>query len=488
MNNKGTNNAPRSYRRPLPTEAFICIIAIVAIVASILSLVFIESKTLGLSLAIIVIAICIATIAATVLNPDSVRARQTSNMLRLSGQMVDFMALGMTPEVAQSICALLLPNTAAIAVAITDTTTILGYVGYMEAHNPQGAPIRTQATHGTINDGQMRIIHSAEEIGLPKIEGRQNIINGAIIVPLYVGRQIWGTLKFYYKSPRKITETQKSIAQGFGNLLSVQLASIELENQRELATKMELKMLQNQINPHFLFNTINTIASFIRTDPPKAYILLRDFAVFYRATLENAQELIPLARELQQTMRYFSFEIARFGEDRLGMEVCVHGFGTEEGDIPAAAAMAVVATLPDDAETEASKNDASTKEKAGEAEIQDVSSMEVPPFLLQPLVENAVKHAMPASGKLMVKISSEMSGDDVLVHVEDNGVGMTEEAKQSIMHPESSTGLGIAVKNVHDRMHGYFGEDSEMLVESELGKGTRVTLRFPGMADALRSK
>lgn len=481
MDNKSTNNAAGSYRHPLPTEVFICIIAIIAIVASVLSLVFIESKTLGLSLAIVVVAICIATIAATVLNPDSVRARQTSNMLRLSGQMVDLMALGMTPEVAQSICALLLPNTAAIAVAITNTTTILGYVGYMEAHNPQGANIRTQATHDTINDGKMRIIHSAEDIGLPKIDGRQNIINGAIIVPLYVGRQIRGTLKFYYKSPRKITETQKSIAQGFGNLLSIQLAAIELEKQRELATKMELKMLQNQINPHFLFNTINTIASFIRTDPPKAYILLRDFAVFYRATLENAQDLIPLTRELQQTMRYFAFEIARFGEERLGMEVSVHGFGAEDGDVPAAAALAVVATLPD-------SGIASGQEVDGDAGIQDISDMEVPPFLLQPLVENAVKHAMPASGKLTVKISSEISDGDVLVHVEDNGVGMTEEAKQSIMHPESSTGLGIAVKNVHDRMHGYFGEDSEMLVESEIGKGTRVTLKFPGMADALRSK
>lgn len=481
MDNKSTNNAAGSYRRPLPTEAFICIIAIIAIVACILSFVFIDSKTLGLSLAIVVVAICIATIAATVLNPDSVRARQTSNMLRLSGQMVDLMAMGMTPEVAQSICALLLPNTAAIAVAITNTTTILGYVGYMESHNPQGANIRTQATHDTINDGKMRILHSAEDIGLPKIDGRQNIINGAIIVPLYVGRQIRGTLKFYYKSPRKITETQKSIAQGFGNLLSIQLASVELEKQRELATKMELKMLQNQINPHFLFNTINTIASFIRTDPPKAYILLRDFAVFYRATLENAQELIPLTRELQQTMRYFSFEIARFGEDRLGMEVSVHGFGAEEGDVPAAAAMAVVATLPDG-------GIASEQEADAEIDIKDVSDMEVPPFLLQPLVENAVKHAMPVTGRLTVKISSEIDDSDILVHVEDDGVGMTEEAKQSIMHPESSTGLGIAVKNVHDRMHGYFGEDSEMLVESELGKGTRVTLKFPGMADTLRSK
>ena len=484
--NDSSKNATSSYTRPLSTEVIICIIAMIAIVLSILAIVFIDSKTIGFSLAIVVLVVCVSAIAVTVFNPDSVRARQTNNMLRLSGQMVDLMASGMTPDVAQSICDLLLPNTAAIAVAITDKTTILGYVGYKESQNPQGANIRTQATHDTINDGMMRVLHSADEIGLPKTERRQSIIKGAIIVPLYVGRQIRGTLKFYYRSPRNITATQKSIAQGFGNLLSIQLAATELEKQRELATKMELKMLQNQINPHFLFNTINTIASFIRTDPPKAYVLLRDFAVFYRATLENAQDLIPLSRELTQTIRYFSFEIARFGEERLAMEVRVQGFGSEDGDVPASAAETVSASSETrDKASESFENERPSLQDAPIEEL-NVSEMEVPPFLLQPLVENAVKHAMPASGKLTVSIWTEVSDGDVLVHVEDNGVGMTEEAKHSIMHPRSETGLGIAVKNVHDRMHGNFGEDAEMRIESELGKGTNVTLKFPGMADALR--
>lgn len=475
MNISKAEDTKRSNLRLFSVEALICFIALIGIVACILSFVFIHSRMLGFSLSIVVVAICIAVIAAISLNPESIRARQTSNMLRLSGQMVDIMASGMTPDVAQAICALLLPNTAAIAVAITDTTTILGYVGYRAAYNPQGANIRTQATHDAIKDGQVRVIRNVDEIGLPVNDRRKNSINGAIIVPLRIGKQIHGTLKFYYKSPRKITETQKSIATGFGNLLSIQLAAIELEKQRELATKMELKMLQNQINPHFLFNTINTIASLIRTDPSKAYLLLRDFAVFYRATLENSQDLISLARELQQTIRYFSFETARFGEERLGMEVRVCGFGSEEGDLPSAA----MSNSAIDAKVSENKSDT--------AEL-DVSKMKVPPFLLQPLVENAVKHAMPATGKLTVNITSEVAGKDVLIHVEDDGVGMTEEARQNIMHPDSSTGLGIAVKNVHDRMHGYFGENAEMIVESELGKGTVVTLRFPGMVDTLRSE
>ncbi len=376
------------------------------------------------------------------LDLDSLRAQQTDFILRLSTNMVDIITPGMTPDVAQSICELLLPNTKAIAVSITDTNKILGYVGYLEDYNPQGARLRTQATHDAIADGKTRVIYEAEKIGLPKLAAGPNKISAAIIVPLVVGREVRGVLKFYFENSRDIDETQKSITQGFGHLLATQMAAMEMEEQRELATAMELKMLQSQINPHFLFNTINTIAALIRTDPMKARTLLRDFAVFYRSTLENAQERIPLSRELDQTQRYFSFEVARFGNDRLDITVEI-------------------------------------EEESG------LANMLVPPFLIQPLVENAVKHAMPTEGKMTVEIRAYTDGDDAIVSVRDDGVGMTEEARMRIMHPESQTGLGIAVKNVHDRMHGYYGTDASMTVESKLGHGTTVLLRFPNMAASI---
>ena len=209
------------------------------------------------------------------------------------------------------------------------------------------------------------------------------------------------------------------------------MAASALEEQTQLATRMELKMLQSQINPHFLFNTINTIASLIRTDPETARKLLREFAVFYRRTLEDSADLIVFAREMEQTKRYYTFEVARFGADRVEMEMRI------------------------------------------DPRVED---MLVPPFLLQPLVENAVRHAMPSEGKLTIEVTGEVTGNDVIVRVCDNGVGMTEEARCNILHPESSLGLGIAVKNVHDRICGYFGPGTHMEVESELGKGTCVIL------------
>lgn len=368
------------------------------------------------------------------MDPDSVRARQSDAMLQLSSSTLDLMQDGLTTQAAQDICELLLPSTAAIAVAITDTEQVLGYAGFQEADNPVGSDIRTQATHDTIADGSIRVLYCSEDIGFPQ---DATTIQAAIVVPITVGNAIEGTLKFYYRSAKKITETQKSIAQGFGRLLSTQMAATEMERQRKLATSMELKMLQSQINPHFLFNTINTIASLIRTDPTKARTLLRDFAVFYRRTLEDSSDRIMLSREIEQTMRYFSFELARFGEESIGLYV-----GTDP----------------------------------------DVQDMLVPPFIVQPLVENAVRHARPSDRKLTIYLSAEVDGDDIIVVVADDGVGMDEETCNNIMHPESSTGMGIAVKNVHDRMKGFFGPNADMKVESKLGEGTNITLRFPDCA------
>lgn len=420
-------------------RALLLILGIVALIAAVFltwSIASASARIPVLIVAGIVFTVCVILTIFLLMNPDAVRATQTDSMLQMSSNMVDLLSEGMTNETAMKICEMLLSRTAAIAVAITNTESILGYVGYRHADYPQGAPIRTQATHDAIADGKMRIIYNPEGIGLPN---DSTMIRAAIVVPLRVGERVVGTLKFYYRKARKITATQKSIAEGFGRLISTQIASIELEEQRELATAMELRMLQSQINPHFLFNTINTIASLIRTDPASARTLLREFAVFYRSTLENSQDLIPLSREVEQTQRYFSFEVARFGDDRLGMMVDLTG-----DDI-------------------------------------DVGAMQVPPFIIQPIVENAVKHAMPAEGRLTVGIHSSIEGHDVLLAIHDDGVGMDEETRNNIFTPKSQTGLGIAITNVHDRLFGHYGERAEMKIESEVGQGTLITLRFPDM-------
>ena len=101
------------------------------------------------------------------MDPDSVRARQSDAMLRLASQTLASMKEGMTPAAAQEICRLLLPSTAAIAVAVTDKEQILGYAGFEEEDNPSGSAIQTHATHAVIADGSMRVLLTPEDIGFP---------------------------------------------------------------------------------------------------------------------------------------------------------------------------------------------------------------------------------------------------------------------------------------------------------------------------------
>ena len=417
-------NLPRFFTLEMLMSVLVALAGLVII----WNLVTPEANVLVLFIAGVVFTLAITVLIRLLMDPDSVRARQSNAVLQLASQTLEAMGEGLDAKSSQRICSLLLPSTAAIAVAITDDHSILGYAGYEESHNPTGAIIRTQATYATLADGKTRVLFTPEEIGFPN--GAHGI-NAAIIVPLAVGKDVKGTLKFYYRSANHISETQKSIAVGFGQLLSTQMAASALEEQTALATKMELKMLQRQINPHFLFNTINTIASLTRTDPAQARTLPREVAKFYRSTLEDSRDLIEFQREVEQTQRYFMFELARFGEDRLEL-IC---------------------------------------------DIQpEVNEMMVPPFLLQPLVENAVRHAMPSEGKLTIRVTGIRTGDDVIVSVIDDGNGMTQEACQNILHPSSTQGMGIAVGNVHDRICGYFGPGTRLEAESELGKGTTVRL------------
>ena len=406
-----------------------------------------RSRNWGLIVAVAVVLLFAGIILATLLNdPDSIRARQTDSMLKLARQTLAALKDGLNPQSAERICAILLPATNAKVVAITGTDTVLAQAG---GTNPEDTSFAFKAAASTMESGLPRVLVSPRDVDLRDAPQK---VNAVMVVPLTVGKGTRGTLQFYYPNARRISNTQMSIADGFGQLLSTQLAASELEAQTKLATTMQLKALQNQINPHFLFNTLNTIASLIRTDPMRARNLLREFATFFRTSLKDPDEqgLILLSKELEQTRRYFSFEEARFGTDRVALEL---------GD------------------------------------SEDVDDIPVPAFIIQPLVENAVRHAMPAEGKLNIRIETELvdvplmqqsarTGESVVartrpalvIRVIDDGIGMSQETCDNIMHPESSTGLGIAVKNVADRIKGYFGPESSMQVDSALGEGTTVTL------------
>jgi two-component system sensor histidine kinase LytS len=403
--------------------------AIVVLLAAMIGVMLVgDNWIIATIIALAILTLIIALMRYTV-DPDRLRARQSERTLSLAAQTLPYMRQGLTVTSAQEVCKLLLPATLATSVAITDRINIMGFAGAEKESHPIGSPISTKATRRAIIEGKMQVATSPDEIGFP---AEYSSMQAAIVVPLIMHELPVGVLKFYYRSPKKIDATQQAMAQGLGGLLEMQLQLAELEYQRELATQMSLKALQAQINPHFLFNTINTIASLIRTNPVRARILLREFAVFYRRTLESSLDHITLEQELMQTLRYMGFEIARFGEDRIILE----------SDI-----------------------------EAGLEHIQ------VPAFIIQPLVENAVGHAMRDDQPLKIWIIATTVDNQVEITVRDDGAGMSKDDQEHALD-ENREHAGIAMRNVDERLSGFFGRGAGLAVQSQVGVGTTVKLKL----------
>jgi two-component system sensor histidine kinase LytS len=388
-----------------------------------------------------VATVCVLGIIAIVftmvrysIDPDRLRARQSERMLKIAASTLTHMRTGLTIESAEAVCRLLLPATSANAVSITDRTTILGFAGAEKESYKTGSPIRTESTKTSLRNAEVQVITSREGIGLPD---EVTAFKAAIIVPIIPGDEVVGALKFFYRSARKIDETEQAVALGLSTLLAMQLSLADLEYQRELAAKMELKALQAQIKPHFLFNTINTIAALIRTDPSQARILLREFATFYRRTLEGSLDSITLEQEYLQTLRYLGFETARFGADRISLTSDI-----EKG----------------------------------------LEIIQVPAFIIQPLVENAVGHGMREDAPLHIELFARTLNGEAVIAVRDDGIGMSSEALERMFTPDSSQ-AGIALKNVNDRLKGFFGRQAHLEVQSELDVGTTISMNLGPIVD-----
>ena len=372
--------------------------------------------------------------------PDDLTSSATDRTLAIASKIFAYTSRGLTPEAALGASKIILSETIASAICFTDGKQVLASWGEDSAKCPAGTPVVLRTTLNVINSGEQSVFSrdASTETG-----GYFPRLRAGIVAPLTVRGHCVGTLELYYPRLSSIDMRQTALASGFAEILSTQLAIHELEVQKELTARAEVRALQAQINPHFLFNTLNTIASFTRTDPLRARELLREFSSFYRATLDNSGSLIPVSREVAQTKRYLTFEKARFGEDR------------------------VLATF-----------DVS----------EDVEDTLVPAFVIQPIVENAVRHGMGDDGALRIDVTVHQDGEDaILIAVADNGVGMDEGTAARLFdersaRPDASSpqggGAGVAMHNISERIHRFYGPHSYTRVESAPGKGTKVLLHL----------
>ena len=201
------------------------------------------------------------------------------------------------------------------------------------------------------------------------------------------------------------------------------------ERLRELAARSELKALKAQINPHFLFNALNSISALISSDPDAAQVTLERLAGIFRGTLlASEKESVPLGKELALVDAYLDVERARFGK-RLAVRQFI---SVEARDVP------------------------------------------VPPLIVQPLVENAVRHGIsPRVEGGTVRIEASVAGGHLVIVVQDDGSGTGAETPGEMM------ARGYGLRNVRDRLRTRFGEGEWFRFESPEGEGARVELRIP---------
>ncbi|WP_220480836.1 GAF domain-containing sensor histidine kinase [Halosaccharopolyspora lacisalsi] len=318
-----------------------------------------------------------------------------------------------------------------VAVGIVDSdATLLSWDG---AANQHYADI-TGEIERALRTGKREYVDHAKL----SCEWRPCPMRHAVVVPLEVEGRNRGALVIITEGDRRrLLRAAGEVADH----VTAQLELAELQDSKERLARAEVRALRAQISPHFIYNALNTISSQIRTDPEGARDLLQEFADFTRYSFRTSGLYTTLSEEIRNVDRYLTLESARFGPDRLRMQFKI---------------------------------------------APEVLPVVLPFLALQPLVENAVRHGLlnkPGGGT--VSITAEDNGNEALISVDDDGVGMDPrqlEAELDNHLDGSQVGLG----NINNRMRATFGNDYGLVVETEQGAGMKVIMRVPKFSPGVR--
>jgi len=335
------------------------------------------------------------------------RLRREAPALELLAATLPELRLGLSEAAARTVAYEVFEKLGYGAVAVTDRSRVLAFVGAGADHHGAGdEPMRPVFEALARDEPLVAPLGVRVECGHPACP-----LGAAAVVPLRLSDGPGGALVVYATDGAPLGEEDVGLLASLGDQLSAQLALSELAGSAHAAASAELQALQAQIEPHFLFNCLNTIASFTRTDPDRARALVLAFADYCRWTLVRPGEFISLAEELRHVESYIALEQARFGPQ---LQVAI------------------------DASPEALE-------------------VKLPPFLVQPLVENAVKHGK-GERPLQLVVRARVRRGRLRVTVRDNGRGIAREALERVLEPGVGDGSGLGLANVHRRLTAFYGE------------------------------
>ncbi|ATL93101.1 sensor histidine kinase [Aeromonas sp. CU5] len=347
----------------------------------------------------------------------------SAKALNIANRTVGIMSQGFTPEASSKIARIIQEETGVGAVAITDTEKILAFIGTGEDHHLPGTPIASAITMQAIARNKVLFADGNSQPYRCSLSPACQL-GSVLVIPLQGDKGVIGTIKLYEPKKRLFLKINHTLGEGIANLLSQQLLAGRLEQHQRLLVQSELKLIQAQINPHFLFNTLNTISAITRRDPDKARDLLLHLSLFFRKNLKRQSGLATLQEEQEHCQSYLEIELARFG-DRL----------TVINEIP-----------------------------------PHLATLRLPSFTLQPLIENAIKHGTSTlleQGR--IRLYTEEQPASVTIHVEDNAG--TWQARPA------GDGLGMTI--VDRRLKSAFGERYGVTIACEPEQWTRVSFTIP---------
>lgn len=348
----------------------------------------------------------------------------SAKALKIAARAEGILRNGFNAETTARISRIIYEETGVGAVAITDREKILAFIGIGDDHHLPGTPISSDHTRHAIDHNQVVYADGNE------VEYRCSIspscrLGATLVIPLLgEDERVIGTIKLYEPRTRLFSTINRALGEGLARLFSTQILAGRYEEQKQLLARSEIKLLHAQINPHFLFNTLNVLSSVIRTDPERARGLVLHLSTFFRKNLKRPTEDATLGDEIEHVNAYLQIELARFA-DRLSVKI----------DVPDA-----------------------------------LRSVRLPAFSLQLIVENAIKHGTSQLLEAgVVQITARQEADVVMLSVEDNAG----------LFRERAPGDGLGMSLVDRRIRNRYGDGYGLDVACEPDVRTRVTLRLP---------
>jgi len=351
----------------------------------------------------------------------------SSKALKIAERSVGILSSGFNQQSTKEIAQIIYDETGVGAVSITDREKILAFIGIGDDHHLPGTPISSALTKQAIENCEL-IYADGYEIAYQCSLHKKCKLGSALIIPLFGEDKVLGTIKLYEPKQKLFSSINRTLGEGLAKLLSNQILTGRYIEQQRLLTQAELRLLQAQVNPHFLFNALNTISAVIRQDPNKARDLIQHLSQFFRRNLKNNIESVTISEELAHIHAYLEVELARFS-DRLQVEFSVD---------------------------------------------QDLFNVLVPTFTLQPLVENAIKHGTSTlleNGRIEIKGSLVKDNNQWLVKLQVIDNAGTYNLK------ENNSGLGLQI--VDKRLKNRFGELYGLQISCTAGICTTAEILFP---------